>query len=68
MTYKLAIVDACGYETGDLTGSIYVYYLNSDEKEKYEKSNDTLKFYNNHLKNRDPDEIRSEDLDSILSV
>lgn len=65
---KIAIVDACGYETGDITGKIEVYELGEELADKYKKSNNTVQFYKNNLKEETPVEVRSNDLEGIITV
>lgn len=64
----VSVVDPCGSETGDITGKIEVYDLNEELETIFNKSNNTIKFYNKYLKDREPKEIRSGDLEAIIVV
>ena len=64
----IAIVDACGYQTGEQNGKIEVYKLEDEMEEKYNSSENLLDFYENELCDVEPVEVRSNDLDGIICV
>lgn len=65
---RIAIVDACGYETGEQGGKIEIYDLDEEMSERLRESENLLDFYNENLVNLEPAEVRSNDLDMVICV